>query len=170
MLTSRAMEAMKELENFEVPKDVLEWVQGIKPIPEPIKALGDDVATKINWFMMFLMIGDFGRIPTLFNYMKNAEKKLFDLKDFNADPPLSNDEIQKKYNRALESFNGLIEYSRKFLTQNSSLLKGGGLSEEDALLLEVLKKMDKGTLEKVKALVKEAKTKQLEDNTAKTNA
>ena len=88
---------------------------GVGEKPEALKATMGDLEAKIASATTIAMINDFARVAPLINYTKEAEKILFNVEDM---AMLPTEDLMARYDKAMKSMNGSLEYTRKVLTSN----------------------------------------------------
>lgn len=122
-----------------IPTDILKWLQGESEQPEEIRKLGDDITSKLNWFIVFVVLSQYSRIPQMFKYLAKAEAALYTDKDFEGEINVTT--IYEKYTKVTGELEKVLEFARKFTLQNRDILKGSGVSEDDRQLLDKIKRL-----------------------------
>ena len=156
-----AEEASKKIEgSFDVekiiPEEIFKWLHGETSQPEHIRKLGDDITSKLNWFIVFSILSQYARIPHLFRWLGKAEQKVFDLaEDFNTADIEDAKILFDKYKKASTELESVLEFARKFTLQNRDVLKGHVVSSEDRSLLDKIKKLKPEEVEEVIELLKD---------------
>ena len=118
-----------------VSEDVFKWLRGEAPIPQEIAQFGEDVATKMSWFIAYTQLTMFARIPALMKYMTWAESQLFGTEPGRI---VNLTEIHERYKLCSVQLMKILEFSRKFAHQYKDSLKSNA-TEEEKLLLSKLK-------------------------------
>ncbi len=138
----------EDLSNI-IPEDLMKWLKGEGEYPVEIKKLGDDVVSKINWFITYVVLAQYQRLPQLFAYIQALETKRFDAEALKDVTVLDEDDIKHKYKDATTELFKILEFSRMFTHQNKDLLTSGGISEDERRLLEKIKACEPETIAKV---------------------
>ena len=125
-----------------IPQEILNWIKGEAEQPHEIRKLGDDIAAKLNWYIVYVVLAQYSRIPNLFNFLQKAEAHIYDSElEFKEGENINIKDLQVKYAKAADETNNILEFARKFTLQNKDILAGSDLSPEDKMLLDRIRQL-----------------------------
>jgi len=137
-----------------IPPEIFEWLSGQRPeTPPEIRKLGDDILTKLNWFIVHIILAQYSRIPKLYAYLQKAEQKIYNISEID---DKSIKEIQFNYKEITSEVQELLEFARKFSVQNKEVLVGSELNPEDRALIDKIRQLPPSTIKKVLEIIEEA--------------
>lgn len=108
-----------------ITDDVLKWLAGGVDQPESIRKMGDDLATKMNWFLALSVLSSYSRLPKLIAARKKLEDQLYseesinDIMTSHIDDPA---ELAALNDKVSKEIGGVLEFARKFIVQNKDYL------------------------------------------------
>jgi len=130
--------------------DIYNWLRGLNPIPPDIANLGENVAIRMNWFILSTTINQYARLPVLLKFVRDAEERIFN----NPEPTTDLNKLLELYKVSSTEIEKMLEFTRKFLIQNKDLLKGiKQYEDEDYYLLDKIKSLNPEDLEKLKTVL-----------------
>jgi len=98
---------------------MMKWLVGeMDTRPEEIKKLGDDLATKMNWYLAMSAISMLEGVPYLLRKKRLLEKALGPDIDIASDP----NEILKYHRSVSVELKEIMEYARRFIKENKDFL------------------------------------------------
>lgn len=124
------------------PKDILAWIKGEGGQPDEIRKLGEDITSKLNWYIVYVILGMYSRIPTMFTFMQKAEAQIYDSEsEFASGKSINVKELTVKYLNCASELNNVLEFARKFTLQNKDILAGSDLSDTDKILVDKIRQL-----------------------------
>jgi hypothetical protein len=138
-----------------IPEELYSWLSGEGEMPQSLRQLGDDISSKMNWFIVVTVLKQYQRIPQLFDYITQAETQLYAENDFNGDAEgnVDIDTIRDKYGKATAELEKVLEFARKFTLQNKEVLGGSQQSEQDKDLLDKIKRLNPSAVQKIISII-----------------
>lgn len=104
-----------------IGQQTLDWIRGdLEGKPVELKQLGDDFVQKMNWYIGCTILAQYARIPALFDTLNQVSGKLLNKNVVEMTTDV--DELTKIYGGVSREITQVMEFARRYVTQNKDLL------------------------------------------------